>query len=267
MHEMPMRKKNKDNPPTPFHKVFPLEPEVSSMKRIGIIGGIGPESTVDYYKLIIGAFHKNHADTGYPEIIIYSANLDDLMKILESKKWDDLTDWLLEKVVALHNAGAEFAVIGSNTPHIVFQEVSSRAPIPMLSIIEETRKKAQQLGIQKPGLMGTKFTMELDFYKKPFRDCNMMVVVPGLEDQALIHRRLFSEIELGIIKNSTREELLSIVKKMIDRHSIDALILGCTELPLILNKDEFGIPFLNTTAIHAESIVNYAYPNLQEGKK
>jgi aspartate racemase len=227
------------------------------MKKIGIIGGIGPESTIDYYKLIIGAFHEKQADLGYPEIIIYSANLSSLMKILEAKDWENLTDWLLEKVVALHKAGAEFAVIGSNTPHIVFDKVSSRSPIPMLSIIEETRKNAQKRGLKKLGLLGTRFTMESDFFKKPFGDTGMAVVVPEKEDQELIHHRLFSEIELGIIKDSTRNELLSIAKKMIDRHFIDALILGCTELPLILNKDEFGIPFLNTTAIHAESIVSY----------
>lgn len=227
------------------------------MKRIGIIGGIGPESTIDYYKLIISAFHKKENRSGYPEIIIYSANLADLMKILEAKDWGSLTDWLLEKVVSLHRAGAEFAVIGSNTPHIVFNEVSARSPIPMLSIIEATRKNAQKRGFTKLGLLGTRFTMESDFFKNPFEDSKMAVVVPDKEDQALIHHRLFSEIELGIIKDSTREELLSIVKKMIDRHSIDALILGCTELPLILDKDEFGIPFLNTTAIHAESIVNF----------
>jgi len=227
------------------------------MKRIGIIGGIGPESTVDYYKLIIGAFHEKQADLGYPEIIIYSADLSSLMRIFETKNWENLTDWLLEKVIALHKAGAEFAVIGSNSPHIVFDKVSSRSPIPMLSIIEETRKNAQKRGLKKLGLLGTRFTMESDFFKKPFGENEMEVVVPEKEDQELIHHRLFSEIELGIIKDSTKEELLSIVRKMIDKHSIDALILGCTELPLILNKDEFGIPFLNTTAIHAESIVNY----------
>lgn len=102
------------------------------MKRIGIIGGIGPESTIDYYKLIIGAFHEKQADLGYPEIIIYSANLFSLLKILEAKDWENLTDWLSEKVVALYKAGAEFAVIGSNSPHVVFDKVSSRSPIPML---------------------------------------------------------------------------------------------------------------------------------------
>jgi aspartate racemase len=232
------------------------------MKKIGIIGGIGPESTVEYYKLIIGAFHEKQAELGYPEIIIYSADLSSLMKILEAKDWDGLTDWLLAKVISLHRAGAEFAVIGSNTPHIVFDQVAARSPIPMLSIIEETRKKAQKKGFKKLGLLGTRFTMEAVFFKKPFENQGMTIVVPEKEDQERIHHRLFSEIELGIIKDSTREELLAIVKKMIDRHSIDALILGCTELPLILTRDYYDLPFLNTTAIHAESIVNYC---LKEG--
>ncbi len=227
------------------------------MKKIGIIGGIGPESTVDYYQRIIGAFHKKQPHVGYPEIIIYSADLSRLMEIMNSKDWKSLTEWLLERVVSLHGAGAEFAVIGSNTPHIVFDEVSSQSPIPMLSIIDETVKHAQDRGCKRLGLLGTKFTMESDFFKTPFVDKGMTLVVPETSDQELIHHRLFSEIELGIIKDSTRDELLTIIRKMIDRDSIDALILGCTELPLILNKDQFGIRFLNTTAIHAESIVHY----------
>ncbi|MCX7013858.1 MAG: amino acid racemase [Candidatus Sumerlaeota bacterium] len=227
------------------------------MKRIGIVGGIGPESTIDYYKRIIGAFYKTAADLNYPEIIIYSANAFEILQLLENKDWGKLADSLADRVQALRNAGAEFAAIGCNTAHVVFDEVRARSSIPMLSIIEETCKKARSLGLKKLGLMGSRFTMESDFFQKPFVDRGMIVVVPDHEEQEIIHHRLFSEIEIGIIKDSTRKELLSIAKRMIARHSIDSLILGCTELPLILNRDEHGIPFLNTTAIHAESIVKY----------
>jgi aspartate racemase len=227
------------------------------MKRIGIIGGIGPESTVDYYKLIIGAFHEKQSDSGYPEIIIYSADLSELSKIIDAKDWERLIEWLLERVIALQSAGAEFAVIGSNSPHIVFDQVKARSPIPMLSIIEETRKAARKRGLKNLGLLGTRLTMQSDFFSKSFAEKAMAIVVPDTADQELIHHRLFTEIELGIIKETTREELLAIIKKMVEKHSIDACILGCTELPLILTKDEFGIPFLNTTAIHAQSIVEY----------
>jgi aspartate racemase len=227
------------------------------MKKIGIIGGIGPESTVDYYKRIIGAFQEGSGPYTYPEIVVYSANLTALMEMLEAKAWDRITDWLVERVEALHRAGAEFAVIGSNTPHRVFDEVAARSPIPMLSIVEETAKKAQALGLKHPGLLGTRFTMQSDFFKRSFTHRGMSVVVPGDDDQELIHQRLFSEIELGIIKDSTRDELLAVVKRMMDHHVIDSVILGCTELPLILPDRVFGIPFLNTTAIHAESIVRF----------
>jgi aspartate racemase len=227
------------------------------MKKIGIIGGIGPESTVDYYKRITGAFQEGIGPYTYPEIIVYSANLTALMEMLEAKAWDRITDWLVERVEALHRAGAEFAVIGSNTPHRVFGEVEARSPIPMLSIVEETAKKAQALGLRNLGLLGTRFTMQSDFFMRAFTDRGMSVVVPGTGDQELIHQRLFSEIELGIIKESTRDELVAVVKRMMDQHAIDSVILGCTELPLILPDGAFGIPFLNTTAIHAESIVRF----------
>jgi aspartate racemase len=227
------------------------------MKRIGILGGIGPESTVDYYKEIIRAFVTRHPELAYPEIIVYSANMNELMDFVATKHWSALSEWLLEKIKNLHLAGAEFAAIASNTPHIVFDEINAKSPIPLLSIVEETRKRAQEMGLKNIGLMGTKLTMEAEFYKKPFIDKGMSMVVPREEEQNLIHHRLFSEIELGIIKDSTREELLQIVKRMIEEYHIDSLILGCTELPLILTESRYGIPFLNTSAIHCESIIRY----------
>ncbi len=228
---------------------------MNRIKRIGLIGGIGPESTLDYYRRIIAAFQGLQPALSYPEILLYSANLAELTRIMEAKDAAALTAWLLDKVQALHRAGADFVAIGSNSPHVVFEELRSRSPVPLLSIVEETCRKAQELGLKRPGLMGTALTMQSDFYQKTFQRKGMAVVVPEAEDQRLIHHRLFTEIELGILRESTRRELLGIVRRLADERGIDSLILGCTELPLILDREEYGIPFLNTTAIHVEGIV------------
>ena len=227
------------------------------MKKIGIIGGLGPESTVDYYKEIIKAFNTDYTEMAYPEIIVYSANLNDFMAFVSKEDWDGLSEWLLGKISCLHKAGAEFAAIASNTPHVVFDIVNSNSPLPLLSIVEMTCNRAEELGLKRVGLMGTKLTMESTFYKTPFISKGIEVVVPNDAEQQLIHHKLFSEIEVGIIKDSTRMEFLAIIKRMVDENQIDSLILGCTELPLILTESQFGIPFLNTSAIHCESIINY----------
>jgi aspartate racemase len=227
------------------------------MKKIGIIGGLGPESTVDYYKEIISTFNTKYAELAYPEIIIYSANLTMLMGFVETESWSELSEWLLEEIFCLHRAGAEFAAIASNTPHIVFDEIKPQSPMPLLSIVEETCNKAKEMGLKNVGLVGTKLTMETEFYKKPFLSKGISIVVPTEEEQQIINHKLFSEIELGIFKDSTRDELLAIAKRMVDENGIDSLILGCTELPLILTEDRYGIPFLNTSAIHCESIITY----------
>ncbi len=225
------------------------------MKRIGIVGGIGPESTLEYYRAIIDAFRQRGGEVSYPEMIVYSANLTELLRIMEARDWGKLTEWLLRKLEALHRAGADFAAIASNTPHVVFDEVASRSPLPVSSIVEETCRHAVRRGLRRLGLMGTKFTMQSDFFQKAFQASGIAVMVPEPNEQELIHHRLFSEIELGIVKESTRQELLDVAKKLKDRHSIDGLILGCTELPLILTQDTHGLEFLNTTRIHVDSIV------------
>jgi aspartate racemase len=227
------------------------------MKKIGIVAGLGPESTVDYYKEIISAFNTQYKDLAYPEMVIYSANINRLLEFVNAKKWSEFAEWLGEKVMSVYRAGAEFAAIASNTPHIVFEEVKKKSPIPMLSIVEETCKEAGKLKVKRIGLLGTRLTMESDFYKEHLKDIGILVAIPSESERELIQKRLFSEIELGIFKDSTRDELLKIVKRMIDEDKIDSLILGCTELPLILPDSKYGIPFLNTTAIHCESIVKY----------
>jgi len=227
------------------------------MKRIGIVGGIGPESTADYYRAIISAFNTKHVDLAYPEIIVYSANMHELTEIFKAKEWSGLSEWLLDKIQAVHRAGAEFAVLASNTPHIVFDEVESKSPLPLLSIVEATCNRAESLGLKKIGLMGTSLTMEAEFYKTPFVSKGISIVVPSETEQKMIHHRLFSEIEMGVFKDTTREELFAVAARMVDDEAIDSLILGCTELPLIMTESRFGIPFLNTITIHCEQIIDY----------
>lgn len=229
------------------------------MKKIGIVGGLGPESTMDYYKGIIDACRRRTSQTVNPELVIYSADVYKLLELMQKKEWEQLVKWLVDRIEALHRAGAEFAAIGSNTPHIVFADVSRRSPLPLLSIVEETCRYAQSMNLKKIGLMGTRFTMQSDFFQAVFHPKGMSLVVPHADEIEWIHQKLMGEIELGIINDSTRDRLLTITKRMIDDDDIEALILGCTELPMILDQDAYsGIAFLNTTAIHIDSIVNYS---------
>ncbi|MFH0880240.1 MAG: amino acid racemase, partial [Lentisphaerota bacterium] len=206
----------------------------------------------------IAPFQGTQPAQSYPEIILYSADLTALLALLEKQAKPQLVDWFVNKIRSLHLAGAEFAVIASNTPHMVFEEIQARSPIPLLSIVEATLKKVLSLGLKRPGLLGTGFTMKSDYYQKVFRRQGLEIAVPDAVDQQLIHQRLFTEIELGIIKESTRQELLEVIRRMKEKSAIDSVILGCTELPLILTRDGLGLPFLNTAAIHVESILRYS---------
>jgi aspartate racemase len=227
------------------------------MKKIGMIGGFGPESTLDYYRLIIDQYHQQQGERSLPEVIIYSMDMYTLLTLVEQKRWDDLTEFLLKGVNTLHKAGADFGIISANTPHIVYDRLNSSSPIPLISIVEETSKKAKEIGLHRVGLLGTSFTMQSNFFQKVFANYNISIVVPREQEQEYIQHKLMTEIELGQFLEETRDGLLTIVKRMVDEDSIQGLILGCTELPLILTKDEFGIPFLNTTKIHVDSAIRY----------
>jgi aspartate racemase len=226
------------------------------MKKIGIVGGLGPEATIDYYHIIIDLYREKTKGT-FPAVIIYSMDIKEFSCIVKTEEMDRIAEWLGSAVQSLHKAGADFALIASNTPHIVFDKVQAISPIPMLSIVEVTCRVAQRLELEKVGLLGTKTTMSSDYYQKVFSQKGISIVVPDLKAQDYIHNKLVTEIMFNKIIEDTRKELLRIVKEMIDSASIQGVILGCTELPLILTKDEFGIPFLNTTKIHAESAVRF----------
>ena len=230
--------------------------------RIGIIGGLGPEATIEYYRIIV---HRYKQETGrFPEIIIDSLDMSAFACQLKAGIDEQTTiTWLLDALRRLKDAGADFALIASNTPHIVFDRLVERAPLPLISIVEETRRVALQRGLKKLGLLGTHATMQAKYYQESFSARSMDVVVPQLEEQDFIQEKLVTEILHNKIIDTTRERLLAIVKRMIDQESIDGVILGCTELPLILTRDAFGVPFLNTTQIHAESAVQYCLSKIR----
>ena len=228
------------------------------MKRIGIIGGLGPEATVDYYKEIINAFKGSGKALNYPEILIYSVTMSEFIDLMNDKKYGEAATLLLEKLDALKRAGADFAALTANTPHLMFDEISKQSTLPLISIVEATCKEFMRRGLKRPGLIGTGFTMNATFYQDVFKRHNVEVVVPDKADKELINFKLFSEIELGVFKDETRLQLIEIIEKMVKTNGIDSLILGCTEFPLILTEKEYaGIPMLNTTKIHVEAIVNY----------
>jgi aspartate racemase len=229
------------------------------MKKIGIIGGLGPEATMDYYKEIINAFKNESGDLNYPEIIVYSVNMSEFLGLMKEKKYDQVTTYLLEKIEGLKRAGAEFAVLSANTPHLLFDQLKEKSGIPMISIVEATCDECIKKGLKRTGLLGTGFTMDSSFFPDVLNRHGIDVVMPDKVDKELINYKLFSEIELGIFKDDTRRMLIGIIEKMVQKQHIDSLILGCTEFPLILKESSYaGIPMLNTTKIHVDAIVGTA---------
>lgn len=228
------------------------------MKRIGLIGGMGPEATLDYYKGIIDAYKDEKGDLNYPEIIIYSVNLSEFIALMKKKAYDEIVSIMLEKINALKNAGADFAAFTANTPHLLFDRINERSSLPLISIVEATCQVAKNQGLKMPGLFGTGFTMNGTFFQEVFNKKGIQVIVPDIADREIINEKLFGEIELGIFKDETRELLVNKIQKMVLKQHIDSLILGCTEFPLILTEKVYaGIPMLNTTRIHVDAIVSY----------
>ncbi|OPJ58694.1 aspartate/glutamate racemase family protein [Clostridium oryzae] len=233
------------------------------MEKLGLIGGLGPESTLDYYKLIIKKYQQknNSVGTKLPEFLISSVDLYSLLTYINENRLDKLTDFLLDKVNELYKAGATFCAIGTNTPHVVYKPLAHRSPIPVISIVDATFHKAKALNLKKLLLLGTKYTMTHKFYQEAFTANSIELITPNEQDINRIDNWIFSELEHGVIKSSTKNELLSIIKKYKDNFNLDGVILGCTELPLILTESSFGLEFLNTTDIHSDALVDYMLNN------
>jgi aspartate racemase len=235
-------------------------------KVIGIIGGIAPPSTIDYYQRIIKGFQEKDGTDHYPSILVNSIDMTRMLDLVAKKEYDTLVDFLNGEIQKLKNGGADFAAIASNTPHIVFEQLKKKSSIPLVSIVEMTVKCAKTLGCKKLGLFGTKSTMQGGFYQTEFSKEGIEIVTPSFESQNYIHDKYMNEFVKGIFLEETKKIFIDIVHQMIQQNNIEGLILGGTELPFVLKEENFSnFKLFNTTEIHVDSILEYAINNNNHG--
>ncbi|MBS1460440.1 MAG: amino acid racemase, partial [Clostridium sp.] len=220
------------------------------MKKLGLVGGMGPESTVPYYRGIIYGVRERMGSNVLPFLSLESVDVFDIQRFCNEGRYDELTGYLLAAVRNLAAAGAEFAALSANTPHIVFDQLKQQTPIPLVSIIEAACEEAERRGLSRLGLMGTIFTMKGSFFKKPFEEKGIQVISPREEEMAYINEKIYTELEFADVREGIREGLVRIIRRMVEEDGIQAIILGCTELPLALDDRICPVPCLDTMKIH-----------------
>jgi aspartate racemase len=227
----------------------------SGMKKAGIVGGIGPVSTPDYYLGIINGYRERSQNGDYPEIVIDSINMTEMVEYVSERRYDELVMLLARSVANLEAAGADFAAIASNTPHIVFDEVRMRSKLPLISIVEETCIYAQKAGWMRAAVLGTLFTMQSGMYVQAFERYGINAFVPEAKMQETVHGIIFPNLEDGIVLQEDKKKLLETAEELVRTTNADVLVLGCTELPLAIRQEDISTPVLNTTQIHIDAIV------------
>ena len=225
------------------------------MKKIGLVGGTGPESTLMYYKELNSRIDKIKDGKAMPDIVIESVDFRKAWDYVCSERYDLLTDYLAEKVTYLQNSGAEVISLTAVTMHLVIDDIIAKTNADLISIPKAVCKEALSAGYKKIGLLGTIFTMEKDYMKKDFLEAGIEVCVPDKEDRDLVAKRIYEELEAGIVKESTLKELQGIIAKKRDEKGIEAVVLGCTELPLILNSANCPVPCLDSVEIHINELI------------
>ncbi|MCD4671304.1 MAG: aspartate/glutamate racemase family protein [Anaerolineaceae bacterium] len=226
-------------------------------KKIGILGGMSPESTIAYYEYITRTYTQRFGDFGYPEIIIYSVSFQPFVDWPSQGRWDLITDTLVDSAHHLEKAGADFIVIATNTMHIVFDKIQDRIGIPMLSLLDAVGQTISKKGIKKVGLLGTRFTMQNSFYADALKKYGVEILVPQDKEAEIVDATIYNELVKGIISPASKEKFLGITQTL-EGQGAQGVILGCTEIPLLINKEDTNLPLFDTTTIHAEAALDFA---------
>jgi aspartate racemase len=234
-----------------------MNADAPPVKLVGIIGGIGPESTIDYYRLFIEIYQRRRPDGSYPALMINSVDLGRMIELVAANDLAGLEALLLIELERLARAGAAVGLLAANTPHIVFDALHRSSPLPLVSIVETTCAAAKIQRFKRVGLFGTRFTMQAGFYQKVFERERIEVVVPDAAEQDDLHARYMGELVKGIFRPETRDRAVAIASRLHNERGIEALILGGTELPLLLRgATGLDMPLLDTTRLHVENVIN-----------
>ncbi len=226
-------------------------------KKIGILGGMSPESTTEYYEYITRTYTARFGDYGYPEIIIYSVSFQPYVDWPAEGRWDLVAEGLGQAAQRLEAAGADFIVIATNTMHLVLDQVQAQVRVPILSLLEAVGEAILARGMAKVGLLGTQFTMEKTFYQDALAQKGITVLVPQAADREYVNTVIYDELVAGQIRAASRAGFVEIIERLAARGA-EGVILGCTEIPLLVSEADAGMPLFDTTTIHAEAALNYA---------
>ncbi len=228
------------------------------MKKIGLIGGTGPESTLVYYRELNRRINEKYNNSGFPELVIESVNLNKALGLVGEEKFSDLTSYLGGALKNLEASGADIVCLTAATMHVVYDDLAKLATKPFISIPQAAAQFAVKQGYKKVGLLGTIFTMERDYLSKAFEAAGVSVVVPNKAERETVHNRIANEFEYGIVKPEAQADLVGVIERMKKEEGIEAVILGCTELPLALNNENSPVPCINIMEIHIQKLVELA---------
>ena len=227
------------------------------MKRIGILGGMSPESTTLYYEHITRTYTAQHGDYGYPEILIYSVNFQKFVDWQRSGQWNEAAREMAGALERLRLAGADFGLIATNTMHFVFDEVQQAVHMPLLSIVDATVEAVLGAGLRSVGMLGTVFTMRERFFLDGLERSGIAALVPEHDDQLQVNEVIYQELCRGEIRPGSRRLFLEIIERLSDRGA-EGIILGCTEIPLLLQPQHCDLPLFNTALLHAGKALLFA---------
>ncbi|RLG81227.1 MAG: aspartate racemase [Thermoprotei archaeon] len=227
------------------------------MKRIGIVGGLSPESTIIYYKTIVSEYRVRHGNENYPVIIIYSVSFGLFTQLISAGRHREAAEMIVDAVKSLHRAGADFAIISANTPHMFYDYIREHSPIPVLSIIDALAEALKKDRVRVVGLLGTKFTLTHSFYKEGLRKHGIEAVVPDPSEIEIVNKIIYSELVKGVVRDESRYRVLGIVKNLLDKGA-EGIALACTELPLLFANELPGVKLYDTARIHAIKALEYA---------